>query len=319
MIHLIPSPNPDNPKLKVTGLSWDISKKQIIIAYNDDSLYIWNISKNSYDTRREFSSSIKFIKHTDFGTVVALDDKVLSLDESGMIVNTFDSEDPITAANIQSGRLYLGNGNGSLIILDLMTFSLVKAISDVGAVILQIALAKESQILLSLKDRTIRFYLMNEQFELELRHKFIDVIHRSHWVVAGFSPDGELAFGSAKTKGSHNICLWEVERGTIFKTLEGPREDLIEAKWNPKRPLLASLSKYGTCYLWKPIFPKKWSALFPDMEEIEENVEYVEREDEFDEVQDEKPANPADIEPDHIDIVNDGISESVLAELRLFN
>lgn len=55
------------------------------------------------------------------------------------------------------------------------------------------------------------------------------------------------------------------------------------AQWHPHKPLLAANGlESGRVYLWSIHTPQRWSALAPDFQEVEENVEYVEREDEFD-------------------------------------
>ena len=60
----------------------------------------------------------------------------------------------------------------------------------------------------------------------------------------------------------------------------------------------------GSIYIWSIVIPPKWSALAPDFEEVEENVEYDEKEDEFDQVDlDEQRQEMTEAEEVPIDLV----------------
>ena len=82
---------------------------------------------------------------------------------------------------------------------------------------------------------------------------------------------------------NHHLYVWEREHGSLEKILEGPKEELSMVEWHPYKPYIAASGMdTGRVYLWSVTTPQKWSALAPDFQEVEENIEYVEREDEFD-------------------------------------
>lgn len=121
-----------------------------------------------------------------------------------------------------------------------------------------------------------------DEWEFELEHKFHDVVNRLQWNTIGFNHSGEYLMASTYDSG-HDIYLWETGMGSLMKILEGPKEELVDVAWHPKKAMAAATGlDSGTVYIWSVIVPQKWSALAPDFVEIEENIEYEEKEDEFD-------------------------------------
>ncbi|KAF8458047.1 WD40-repeat-containing domain protein [Terfezia claveryi] len=118
--------------------------------------------------------------------------------------------------------------------------------------------------------------------ELEVEHKFSDVVNRLLWNHCAFSSTGDHLLAS--TYKNHDIYIWERSLGTLVKILEGPKEELGVVEWHPTpRPLVAAVGlETGLVFVWAKEADQRWSALAPDFEEVEENVEYIEREDEFD-------------------------------------
>lgn len=120
------------------------------------------------------------------------------------------------------------------------------------------------------------------QLQLEVEHKFSDVVNRLLWNHCAFSSTGDHLLAS--TYKNHDIYIWERSLGTLVKILEGPKEELGVVEWHPTpRPLVAAVGlETGLVFVWAKEADQRWSALAPDFEEVEENVEYMEREDEFD-------------------------------------
>lgn len=134
--------------------------------------------------------------------------------------------------------------------------------------------------------RTIRLPDLNtanpDSINLEVEHKFQDVVNRLSWNHVAFSP-GRADYVTASTLMNHDVYIWERGHGSLVKILEGPREELGAVEWHPSRPVVAATGvESGRVYLWGVVAPQRWSALAPDFMEVEENVEFVEREDEFD-------------------------------------
>ncbi|AAS53366.1 AFL006Cp [Eremothecium gossypii ATCC 10895] len=138
-------------------------------------------------------------------------------------------------------------------------------------------------------DRTIRQYalvLHDTSASLQLEHKYQDVINKLQWNSVAFSNHaGEYLVASAHGSSAHDLYVWETASGTLVRVLEGPEEELLDIDWNYYNMSIASNGlESGNVYVWSIVIPPKWSALAPDFEEVEENIEYREKEDEFDQL-----------------------------------
>lgn len=123
--------------------------------------------------------------------------------------------------------------------------------------------------------------LQPDSINLEVEHKFQDVVNRLSWNHVAFSSTADYVMAS--TLMNHDIYIWERGHGSLVKILEGPKEELGAVEWHPTRPFVAATGvESGKIYVWGINTPQRWSALAPDFAEVEENVEYIEREDEFD-------------------------------------
>ena len=123
--------------------------------------------------------------------------------------------------------------------------------------------------------------LTPDNLNLEVEHKFQDVVNRLSWNHVAFSSSADYVMAS--TLMNHDIYIWERGHGSLVKILEGPKEELGAVEWHPTRPVVAATGvESGRVYLWGINTPQRWSALAPDFVEVEENVEYIEQEDEFD-------------------------------------
>jgi COMPASS component SWD1 len=179
-------------------------------------------------------------------------------------------------------------------------------------------------LLVNSTDRVIRTVIMSDlsqlgigldpsNIQLEVEHKFQDVVNKLSWNYVSFSSTGE--FVMASTYMNSDVYIWERSHGSLVKILEGPREEMGVVEWHPSRPMILSCGlESGSIYMWSIVTPQKWSALAPDFAEVEENVLYVEREDEYDihpaeEIHqrrlDQEDETPDVLSVDHIDRVMD--------------
>ncbi|CAL9733828.1 COMPASS component Swd1p [Monosporozyma servazzii] len=140
-------------------------------------------------------------------------------------------------------------------------------------------------------DRTIRQYSLSYEettttFTLDLEHKYQDVINKLQWNAIVFSnKSGDYIVASTHGSSTHELYLWETNSGSLVRVLEGAEEELMDIDWNFHTMSIASNGfETGDVYVWSLVIPPKWSALAPDFEEVEENIDYQEKEDEFDEV-----------------------------------
>lgn len=150
-----------------------------------------------------------------------------------------------------------------------------------------------SKMLINSSDKILRQYNIStwtvnagvESWELELEQKYQDVVNQFQWNKIKLGPTGEYICASTKSHGgsSHEIYLWETSMGSLVQILEGSQEELYDIDWcGLKCEIVATGFDTGTVYLWGIQIEPKWSALAPDFEEIEQNIDYDEQEDEFD-------------------------------------
>ncbi|SMN22629.1 similar to Saccharomyces cerevisiae YAR003W SWD1 Subunit of the COMPASS (Set1C) complex [Maudiozyma saulgeensis] len=142
------------------------------------------------------------------------------------------------------------------------------------------------RLVVNCSDRSIRQYHLNmvNPIELTLEHKYQDVINRLQWNDIKFSNHAaEYLVASPHGSSTHELYLWETTSGSLVRVLEGAEEELMAIDWDFKGMKIASTGlETGDIYLWSLVIQPKWSALAPDFEEIEENIDYQEKEDEFD-------------------------------------
>ena len=109
---------------------------------------------------------------------------------------------------------------------------------------------------------------------------------------------------ACESSQKHNIYIyiWSKALGNLVKMLEGPKEGLADMTWHPTRPMFATISHFGTIYLWGVHYVQNFSAFAPSFTELEDNVEYKEREDEFDIISDNENDNIAGKEDDELEV-----------------
>ena len=183
--------------------------------------------------------------------------------------------------------IYVGTTKGSLLVYNTLgEFKKVHKLTN-GSSILNFTMSlNEKDLVVNASDRHIRVFNKNENGEFELIQKFIDQVDKNQWVDCCLSADAEYIVGGSSLNNSHNLFLWD-KRGVLVKKLEGPKEALLDFKWHPNRPLIASVSGIGTTYFWGISLVQNFSAFAPFFTEIENNIDYEEKEDEFDVQQEE--------------------------------
>lgn len=133
-------------------------------------------------------------------------------------------------------------------------------------------------------DEKIQTNLLEDypEWNLEILHKFQDVVNRWQWNSILISPSSEYILASTYERTS-DIYMWETSMGSLVKIYDGPKEDNVDVCWHPTLPvIMAAGLEAGIIDVWSLPPPQRWSALAPDFTEVEENVVYEEAEDEFD-------------------------------------
>lgn len=177
-----------------------------------------------------------------------------------------------------------------------------------------------SRLIVNASDRILRQYDIGnwdssindvDNWSFDIEQKYQDVVNRIQWNTVTFSPTGE--FVVASTQGgsgvAHDVYVWECSMGTLVQILEGAHEELYDVSWGLRSTngcvccVAANGVDTGTLYMWGVRSREKWSALAPDFEEIEQNIEYVEMEDEFDQVEEEGELDAEREIVYHVDVV----------------
>lgn len=279
-------------------LIWDVRVGEIINKFNFNGP-IWNSEFNPNDPN-EFIVSL----YDDLPRFIKIDSKEINiLQDSKVLVSTFHPDGEL---------IFTGDNKGNLSIISRADFKVLFTQKFGNSSIKNIQISQNGRKLaINSSDRIIRQIRLSdfnnlrpELWELEVEHKYQDMVNRLQWNSILFNSNSEYliaaAFGSA-----HCIYVWETSMGSLIKILEGPKEELVDLEWNYKKCIICATGlDSGTIYIWSIIVPQKWSALAPDFVEIEENIDYEEKEDEFDIVpEDELNQKQLDEEDEIIDIL----------------
>lgn len=287
----------------------------IAILYESDDLIVWHSLTRKIVFRSEpcDDDKICFIKYL-WGPSELYDstakDLLIVVRASGSIQISYDSSHlqtfcclPTTGhvimADVSKTHLFLVDSVCPLHVISLVTRDIVGSFSESELLINEPTSThtgissischyRRNDIVISCKNRTIRvlrYYPSSGILSTKL--KFMDPVNKWSWKFGGQSHhlefDSSVTFGVALTKGRHTVYMWENGSGSLLRCLDGPKEEVNLALWHPMKPQLITIgSSTGQLYIWGPDFQQKWSALVPNIEAIETNIEYIEREEEFD-------------------------------------
>jgi COMPASS component SWD1 len=206
-----------------------------------------------------------------------------------------------------------GTNKGWLNIIEVATQTTIYSTKICQGVVIFMRLTSSGRdVVVNAQDRIIRTIQMPnlsaadldpDTIDIEVEHKFQDVVNKLSWNHVAFSSTGEYV--TASTYNNHDIYIWERNHGSLVKILEGPKEEHGVVEWHPHRPLIAACGlETGRIHIWSIVPQQRWSALAPDFAEVEENVEYIEHEDEFDiHPQEEIHKRRLDLEDEDIDVL----------------
>lgn len=210
-------------------------------------------------------------------------------------------------------HILAGTNKGWLNVIEVATRTTIYSTKICQGVVIFLRLSSSGRdVVVNAQDRVIRTIHMPDlsakdldpdTIDIEVEHKFQDVVNRLSWNHVAFSSTGEYV--TASTYNNHDIYIWERNHGSLVKILEGPKEEHGVVEWHPHRPMIAACGlESGRIHIWSNISPQRWSALAPDFAEVEENVEYEEHEDEFDiHPQEEIHQRRLDLEDEDVDVL----------------
>ncbi|KAF9933613.1 hypothetical protein FBU30_005052 [Linnemannia zychae] len=302
----------------VTSLSWSRNGRYLLSSSMDWSCIVWDLLIGSKKHTIRFDTPVlnaQFHPKNNSVFIAALhqEDPVIVDFSNGIqqlpILRDANTEDAMkggaeatpTASNAQIGsimvvtfdkhgkKIYTGSSRGYLSIIDTETRTLLYEIRPTSSCIKNIQFSRRGkEMVMNANDRIIRLFAVKEDGPPEQQHKFQDLVNKIHWNQCCLSSDSDYVIGGSAHQAEHNIFIWDRIGGNLVKILEGPKEPLEDLTWHPIRPIIASVSSYGTIHIWATNYQENWSAFAPDFKELEENIEYEEREDEFDIVPEEE-------------------------------
>ncbi|KAF9135890.1 hypothetical protein BGW39_010705 [Mortierella sp. 14UC] len=305
----------------ITSLSWSRNGRYLLSSSMDWSCIVWDLLTGSKKHTIRFDTPVlnaQFHPKNNSLFIVALHqeepemidfsngiqhmpilkDPTTEKTERGASLN---DAPPATASTAQSrltmvvcfdkhGRkIYTGSNRGYISIIDAETRTLLYEIRPTQSCIKNIQFSRRGkEMVVNANDRIIRLFATREDGPPDQLHKFQDLVNKIHWNQCCLSSDSDYVIGGSAHQAEHNIFIWDRIGGNLVKILEGPKEPLEDLTWHPIRPIVASVSSYGTIHIWATNYQENWSAFAPDFKELEENIDYEEREDEFDIVPEEE-------------------------------
>ncbi|KAF2743053.1 WD40 repeat-like protein [Sporormia fimetaria CBS 119925] len=305
---------------QIQSLSWSTNDRYLLSAGQDWKVVLWDLQDGSRLRTVRFEAPIFIAElhpknHHLFVAAVVEDQPVLvdtsnetpvkhplssaplrTQEERDNATEKQTAQDARVATTVtvftpSGDHIISGTSKGWLNIIDTTTRETVYSNRITNNIIVFVRLTPSGRdLVINASDRVVRTLHLPDlsdpaldfsTLQLEVEHKFQDLVQRLSWNHVSFSPTGEYV--TASTWMNHHIYVWERGQGSLVKILEGTKEELSAVEWHPFRPFVAAVGvDTGRIWLWSVLQPQRWSALAPDFVEVEENHEYVEKEDEFD-------------------------------------
>ena len=140
----------------------------------------------------------------------------------------------VTIFSASGKHILTGTNKGWLNIIETATCKTIHSTRLTTSIIIFICLSTSGkELLINSSDRIIRTLVLPDlsspatdydTLQLEVEHKFQDVVNRLSWNHVAFSASGEYV--TASTYMNHDIYVWERSRGSLVKILEAPSEEL---------------------------------------------------------------------------------------------
>ncbi|KAH8597473.1 WD40-repeat-containing domain protein [Bisporella sp. PMI_857] len=342
---------------QVQSLSWSRNGRYLLTASQDWKCNIWDLQDGSIYKSVRFEAPVyiaEFHPSTHLKFVVSLfEDLPLLVDISQPQPQKFSlpsapkrtqEDEPVsdkqaaqdakqsttvTIFTATGEHILAGTNKGWLNIIEVATRTTIYSTKICQGVVIFLRMTSSGRdVVVNSQDRIIRTIvwpnlsvpdLDPDTIDIQIEHRFQDVVNRLSWNHVAFSSTGEYV--TASTYNNHDIYIWERNHGSLVKILEGPKEEHGIVEWHPTRPFIAACGlESGRINIWSIIPQQRWSALAPDFAEVEENVEYIEHEDEFDiHPQEEIHKRRLDLEDEDIDVLTvEPAKGEVLDEANFF-
>ncbi|KAH3672173.1 hypothetical protein WICMUC_004434 [Wickerhamomyces mucosus] len=279
----------------IQSLCWSKCGRFLLSSSRDWKTLVWDLDKN------EIIKTFKFdgpIWHSEFNPldhneiVVSLYDELPVFIDSNNNLHQLQNEKVLVVKYHANGKLiFTGTNKGVISIIKREGLEKVFEQKFTNSSIKNIVISKDGlKLAINSSDRILRQIKLPKfqdivdpgLWELEIEHKYQDIVNRIQWNSIAFNDNSEYLIASAYGS-AHVIYMWETSMGSLVKILEGPKEELVDIEWNTTKCIICATGvDSGIVYIWSLVVPQKWSSLAPDFVEIEENIDYEEKEDEFD-------------------------------------
>lgn len=192
-----------------------------VAALFEDQPALVDISETRPDIRRLPSAPKRVITHDD-----DQDEKQAAQDAK--------QATSITIFTSTGEHVIAGTNKGWLNVIETKTCKIIYSTKLCNGILVYLRLTLSGRDMVSnSSDRIVRTIhipdlskldLDHDSINIEVEHKFQDVVNRLSWNHVAFNCTGEYV--SASTYMNHDIYVWERNLGSLVKILEGPKEEL---------------------------------------------------------------------------------------------
>ena len=248
---------------QVQSLSWSTNDRYLLTAGQDWKCVLWDLNDGSRVRTVRFEAAI-FIaelhpKNHMLFVAALFEDQPVVVDVSSQIPvrysipsaprrSQLERENATEKQAAQDAKqtttmtlftpsgehIIAGTNKGWLNIIDTTTHEVKYSYRVTNNIIVYVRLTPSGRdIVVNASDRIVRtLHLPNfsdpkidfDTLQLEVEHKFQDLVQRLSWNHVSFSPTGEYV--TASTWMNHHIYVWERGQGSLVKILEGTKEEL---------------------------------------------------------------------------------------------
>jgi COMPASS component SWD1 len=148
----------------------------------------------------------------------------------------------VTVFTPSGDKIIAGTNKGWLNIIDTASHELQHSTRITNNIIVFIRLTPSGRdIVINSSDRIVRTLHLPDfadpkldftTLQLEIEHKFQDLVQKLSWNHVSFSPNGDYV--TASTWMNHHIYVWERGQGSLVKILEGTKEELSQVEVCPQ-------------------------------------------------------------------------------------
>jgi COMPASS component SWD1 len=228
---------------QVQSLSWSTNDRYLLTAGQDWKCVLWDLNDGSRVRTVRFEAAIFIAElhpknHMLFVASIPSAPRRSQLERENatekQAAQDAKQTTTMTLFTPSGEHIIAGTNKGWLNIIDTTTHEVKYSYRVTNNIIVYVRLTPSGRdIVVNASDRIVRtLHLPNfsdpkidfDTLQLEVEHKFQDLVQRLSWNHVSFSPTGEYV--TASTWMNHHIYVWERGQGSLVKILEGTKEEL---------------------------------------------------------------------------------------------